>query len=136
MSMMGSSVLDNNVEVYNGPGGVIIVDAMPYSTDIGYAELRLEGCTFNGNYPASLPVLVADNRGTEAKAVIYSDSAAPAVCTYEWPEFTSDITLPCENSSSPEPLGKAGANFLTAADAWLLEVKQVRSACAVGCSAH
>jgi hypothetical protein len=140
MSMKGCSVSDNNVRNWDTGPGVVLIDAMgkDYSSGAliaGDAKLRLEGCTFIGNTPSTVPVVAADNRGTEATAFIYSDSAVPAVCTYEGPEYKSDVTLPCENSSSPEPLGKVGDNFLTAADAWLLEVKQVRSACSLGCCA-
>jgi hypothetical protein len=133
MSMKECSILYNNIKDLGGALGVIAVKAFDSTDDVSYdAELKLEGCTFQGNIPSTVPVLVADNRGTEYKAVVYSDSAVPAVCTYEG-ALSSDVTLQCENSS-PEPLENADNNFLTASR--IQEVRQVRCARTVGCFAN
>ena len=55
-------------------------------------------------------------------AVLYSDS--PAVCMYEADE--DYYTAPPCVDSSPLALVEAGAGFQTTADAWFVEVQQVR----------
>jgi hypothetical protein len=132
VSLEGCSFSNNSVDATSVRAGVVAVDAqLKYKA----TELRLQGCTFSGNSPLAVPLLAADHRETPT-AVIYSDSALPAVCTYEGPLWDSPNPLPCQNSSTPEPLEKAGDNFPTASEAWLEKVKQVRSACAIGCSSN
>lgn len=95
-------------------------------------EVRLEGCTFSGNNPATLPTLLThdsgytDSEGTDDGqflAVFYGDSSSPSVC--DFPEGTlHDHEMPC-NESRPRPLSEAGDTFLTASNPWLLQTQQV-----------
>ena len=73
----------------------------------------------------------ADNRVADVgdEAVFYSDSPSHSVCTYEGDDVSS-TPPPCVDSS-PLALEEAGSDFLTAMEAWFVEVQQVRPCCAM-----
>ena len=104
-------------------------DAAVIEAEAGAPQVRLEGCTFSNNTPSTLPTFLADNNWPDVGgAVFYSDSPSPSVCTYEG-DGSSSTPPPCVDSS-PLALDEAGADFLTPADAWFVEVQQVRPCCA------
>lgn len=83
-------------------------------------KVRLEGCTFSGNTPSTLPTLFADNRDAKtAKGLFYSDSSSLSVCTYEGKHSTYTTCI----DSKPKPLEEAGDAFLSASSPWLLDVQ-------------
>lgn len=88
-------------------------------------QVRLEGCTFNGTTPDTLPVLLADNRDDEVmRGMFYSDTPTPQVCVYEGPDDAS--VPPVCDIISPSGLRDQGAMFINATSPWLQQVKQVR----------
>lgn len=98
--------------------------------------VRLEECTFSDNTPTTAPTLLVDNRECElclfvddtSDSLIYSDSQSPSVCTYnEGSDF--DEPLPCDTSAPKTLAESTGAGFLTASDAWFLQVQQVLLSC-------
>jgi hypothetical protein len=122
LSLVGCSFEGNTI--FHRDWGAAVIEAQA-GVNYGDTEVRLEGCTFSDNVVSTtLPTLLADNRASEyTSSVFYSDSATPSVCTYEGPDQT-DPPPPCENSK-PRPLSMASDRFLTASNAWFLEVQQV-----------
>jgi hypothetical protein len=88
--------------------------------------VRLEGCSFRGNLPSAMPILLADRRedvSARAEALFYSDLLTPSVCSYEGPVESAEPP-PCV-FNDPLPLNKAGGSFLTLSDMFMKEVLQV-----------
>ena len=101
----------------------IVADA----SDFEPPQVRLEACTFSNNSPATLPTLLADNRCYKcgAKAVFFSDTSSPPVCSYEESDDILDSTPPQCINSGPLPLVEAEYSFLTANE-WFPRAPEVR----------
>lgn len=88
------------------------------------AQVRLEGCSFSGNTPTTLPTLLADNREDPvAKGSFYSDSSSDEVYSYEG--SSADSKPPPCITSAPFPLSAATTSFLTSEEDWLVAVREV-----------
>ena len=122
ISLVGCSFLHNQLFPSNFGAAVIQADG---DDRYGASNVRLQGCTFHGNTPDSLPVLLADNRDDETTTGrFYSESPTPQLCVYEGPDDTS-VPPPCE-FRTPASLGAADDVFLDGESVWLQQVKQVR----------
>lgn len=90
----------------------------------GTSQVRLQGCSFSGNTPPTLPVLLADNRDdNNARAEFYSDSSEPQVCVYEGLDDSS-APPPCM-MVAPSGLGDSKTAFLDSKNPWLQQVQEV-----------
>lgn len=145
MSLVNCSFEDNTVMPHEMGTSAVIYAGIHTFYGRGDASVRLEGCTFSGNMPSSLPVLVADNRAADwegispvsaevgdasggeiedtYKAVFYSDAPSPSVCAYEGHDRYS-TSPPCE-SSTPLALSAAGGTFLSRSSPWLVQQQEV-----------
>lgn len=124
ISLLRCNFLDNQLFPSNFGAAIIQADG---DDRYGDSHVRLQGCTFSGNTPSSLPVLLADNRGDEATAGrFYSESPTPQVCVYEGADDASEP--PQCAFSSPQGLDAGEEMFLDGQSLWLEQVKQV---CAV-----
>lgn len=121
VSLVRCTFLDNKLFHSNFGAAIIQADG---DDRYGNSNVRLEGCTFSGNTPETLPALLADNRDDEVSTgMFYSDSPTPQICVYEGPDDAS-VPPPCA-TSSPGGLGAAGDVFLQGTHQWLQQVKQV-----------
>jgi hypothetical protein len=124
--------LFSNTTILQRNYGAAVIEAAGIDSASKHTEVRLQGCEFERTSPSTLPILVADDRGTKRrKATFYSDSSHPRVCTYEGADPLA-LDGPCI-MSYPKPLKFAESDFLTADDAWLLQVQKVLSICSCRC---
>lgn len=119
-SLVNCTFADNTL--HSSIEGTAVVLAKADDDTAGDTRVRLQGCSFTGNTPETIPTLLADSRVQSADAVFYGDSASTGIPSCISQEDGEDD---CD-TGNVRGLQYSGDEFLSANNCWLVDVQKVR----------